>query len=336
MQRLNLITDVGGLRIGHAENVRLASGVTVALFDEPAVAAVHAPGGGVALRDADALEPDRTVERIEAIVLSGGSGFGLDAGSGAQAWLRERGRGLVVGATRIPIVPTAILFDLLNGGDKRWGRYPPYRELAYAACEAAERQSGPFGLGSTGAGFGATTVDLKGGIGSSSIVATTGSTVGAIVAVNAIGSAIVGHGPHFWAAPFEIDGEFGGLGPAPAVAADVGSIVWKGGPSPGTTLAIVTTNVALTKAQAKRLAIVAAGGLPRALRLAAAPMDGDVVFAVSTGRRPLGGIDELTEIGARAADCLARAVARGVYEATALTVPGALPAWQDRFVLKGV
>lgn len=325
----NLITDVSGIRIGNAHDARLASGVTVALFDRPAVASVFVAGGAPAGRDLECLEPDRAVERIDALVLSGGSGFGLDAASGVQAWLREHGRGVPVGGQRIPVVPTAILFDLLNGGDKAWARFPPYRELGYAACEAASTTTA---LGTVGAGYGATTVDLKGGLGSASIVTTAGHTVGALAAVNAIGSAVIGPGPHFWAAPFERHDEFGGLGwPARFEEAAL-QPRWKGGPTPGTTVAIVATDAILTKAQAKRLAVVAQGGLAKALRVSHAAMDGDVVFAVSTRDRPLGpGLDEFTELAALASDCLARAVARGIYAATPLEQSPSLPVWRNRY-----
>ncbi len=326
-ERLNLLTDVAGITVGHADDSRLASGVTAMLFDRPAVAGVAVVGGAPAGRDLDCLRPDRSVERIDAIVLSGGSGFGLDAASGAQAWLRERGRGLPVRSVQVPIVPSAVLFDLLNGGDKDWGRYPPYRELGYAACANAART---FALGTAGAGYGATTVDLKGGIGSASIGTTTGRTVGAIAAVNAIGSAIVGRGPHFWAAPFERDGEFGGKGSPDRWDEEARPLRWKGSSSPATTLAVVATDAALTKAEASRMAQVAAGGLAKALRLSHAPMDGDLVFAVSTGRSGVGvTLDELTEISALASDALARAVARGVYAAAALPFTGALPSWAE-------
>ena len=327
MALANHIADVPGLSVGHAHDARLASGVTVLLLERPAVAGVAIVGGAPGGRDQECLEPDRSVERIDAIVLSGGSGFGLDAPSGVQAWLRERGRGLPVRDVRVPIVPGAILFDLLNGGDKAWGRYPPYRELAYAACGAADAPLPDLTLGTVGAGYGATTVDLKGGIGSASARTAAGHTVGAIAAVNAIGSAVIEGGPHFWAAPHEREAEFGGLG-WPARFDPNARPLWKG--RPGTTVAIVATDAILTKATAKRLAIVATGGLTQALSLSHAAMDGDTVFAVSTGRRPLSpGLNDLTELGVAAAHCLARAIARGVFAATALPLEGALPAWRD-------
>jgi L-aminopeptidase/D-esterase-like protein len=325
----NLLTDVAGIKVGCAHDEKLASGVTVTLFDEPTTASVSVSGGAPAGRDLDCLEPDARLEGVDAILLCGGSAFGLDAASGAQAWLRERGRGLAIGNARVPIVPQVICFDLLNGGDKDWGRYPPYRELAYLACDAA----GPdVPLGSAGAGFGATTVNLKGGQGSASARARTGHVVAALVVVNAIGSAVIGDGPHFWAAPWEVGDEFGGLG-SPVHLSDADrKIAWKGGRALATTIGLVATDALLTKAQAKRLAIVAQGGLSKALRLAHALSDGDTVFAAATGRLPMGDpLNDLIEIGAIASDCLARAVARGVHAATALPFAGALPAWRDRF-----
>src|SRR2546421_8845491 len=192
MAQRNLITDVAGILVGHADDARLASGVTAIIFEEPAVAAVDVRGGAPATRETDLLEPHRTVERIDAVVLSGGSAFGLDAGAGAQAFLRERGRGFAIGDVRVPLVCGASLFDLLNGGDKNWGRFAPYRDLGYSAAANA---GDTFALGSAGAGFGATTATFKGGLGSASATTRDGATVGAIVAVNAVGSVTVGEGP---------------------------------------------------------------------------------------------------------------------------------------------
>lgn len=324
----NLITDVPGVLVGSADDARLASGVTAVVFQAPAVGSVDVRGGGPGTRETALLDPAQTVEGIDAIALSGGSAFGLDAASGVQAWLAERGRGFAVGDARVPIVPGAILFDLLNGGDKAWGRYPPYRELGYEAARAAAQE---FALGSVGAGLGATTANLKGGLGSASATCD-GFVVGALVAVNAVGSTVVGGGPWFWAAPFEQEREFGGRGfPArqPAGALDP---VTKAGARASTTLAVVATDAALTKAQAKRLAVMAQTGLARAIYPVHTPLDGDVVFAVTTAGRPLADpLLGLTALGIAAANCLARAVARAVYAATALPFPGALPSWQDRF-----
>lgn len=327
---LNMVTDVRGLRVGNVADERLRSGVTVVVFDRPAVASVAILGGAPGERGAVGLEPGMVAEAVDALVLAGGSAFGLDAVGGVEAYLRRRGRGLVVGDARVPIVAGAILFDLLNGGDKSWGRYPPYREMAYEAAAAAE--PGRFALGSVGAGYGATTVDLKGGLGSASAVTSAGHAVGAVVAVNALGSAVIGGGPHFWAAPFEIGSEFGGLGWPSTLVPEARALAWKGGPGSATTLAIVATDATLTHAMTKRLAIAANDGLARGLRLAHALYDGDLVFAASTGRRPLADpFADQIEIGAVAADCITRAIARAVFEATTLGDGWPVPAWRDRF-----
>ena len=324
----NLLTDVPGLKVGNAADATLASGVTAILFDEPAVASADVRGGAPGTRDIDLLQPDETVERIDAVVLSGGSAFGLDAPSGVQAWLREQGRGFAIGPVVVPIVPGAIVFDLLNGGNKDWGRYPPYRDLGYQAAAAAGTA---FELGSVGAGLGATTVNLKGGLGSASAMTRDGAIVGAIVIVNAVGSVTVGDGPHFWAAPFERNGEFGGRGPPPTMPPDALDIRLKGGARENTTIALVATDATLTKAQAKRLATVAHDGLARAIYPVHTPLDGDVVFAASTARRAAPDLMAFAELGALAANVLSRAVARAVYEARALPFPAALPGWKDKF-----
>ena len=326
--RRNLITDVPGLRVGNAHDSKLASGVTVALFDEPAVASCAVMGGAPATRETDLLEPDKMAPGIHAVGLSGGSAFGLDAASGVQACLRQQGIGFAVGSTLVPLVSQAAIFDLLNGGDKEWGLYPPYRELGF---EAAGKAGPDFELGTAGGGFGATTVNLKGGLGSASTMTSTGHSIGALVVVNSISSAIIGKGPHFWAAAFEEGEEFGGLGHPDRVTSEMRELAWKGGRQPSTTIALLATDAQLTKAQAKRLAVSCHGGFARALRFAHALYDGDTLFAASTGRRPLQDDADFTEITALAADCVARAIARGVYEATALPYPDALPSWRDRF-----
>lgn len=325
----SLITDVAGLSVGHAHDTDLASGVTAIVFDDPVPCGVAVHGGAAATRDTDCLAPDASVPAVDALVLSGGSGFGLDAASGVQAWLRARGRGFAVGPVRVPIVPSAICFDLTNGGNKAWGRYPPYRELGWEAAQAA---ASTFALGTAGAGFGASTVNLKGGLGSASAVTSAGFTVGALVVVNALGAATIGAGPHFWAAPWERNGEFGGLGvPAKPTAADLAP-AWKGQPQPATTLAVVASDARIAKAEARRLAIVAHDGLARGLRLAHAAMDGDTVFAAATGRAgPPADLAAVVELGVAAADCVARSVARAVYEATIPARWSGPPAWRDRF-----
>ncbi|GJE18571.1 P1 family peptidase [Methylobacterium marchantiae] len=324
----NRITDIAGIRVGHAHDARVVSGTTAILFDAAVVAGIDVRGGGPGTRETDLLDPERTVERIDALVLSGGSTFGLDAGAGVVAWLAGAGRGFPIGDVRVPIVPGAILFDLLNGGDKNWGRFSPYRDLGYAAAAAADED---FALGTVGAGYGARTANLKGGLGSaSSLVDGTRARVGALVAVNAFGRVTVGEGRQFWAAPFERDGEFGGLGFPAAMPED--AFTWPRVALPGanTTLAVVATDAALTKAQARRLAVMAQDGLSRAIHPVHTPLDGDVVFAVSTGRVPLADpVTDLARIGAAAADTLARAVAIGTHAATSPPGSSMPPAWRD-------
>ncbi|MCC6946330.1 MAG: P1 family peptidase [Bradyrhizobiaceae bacterium] len=322
----NLITDVPGIAVGHATDARLGSGVTAIVFDKPAVAAADMRGGGTGTRETELLNPIGTVERIDAIALAGGSAFGLEAGAGVAACLAEQGRGFAVGNVRVPIAPTAILFDLLGPGDKEWGRYPPYRELGHAAAASA---TADFALGSVGAGTGATTENLKGGIGSASATAPTGHVVGALAAVNAVGRVTVGGGPHFWAALFEVDKEFGGRG-LPAKFPSNDKLHLKGGARENTTLTIVATDAVLTKAQAARLAVMASAGFARAISPVFTPLDGDIVFAAATGRKPLADpVRDLAAIGFAAANCLARAIARGVYEASSL--PGGIASWRDQF-----
>ncbi|WP_375455553.1 P1 family peptidase [uncultured Methylobacterium sp.] len=336
----NAITDIAGIRVGHAADARIASGVTALVFDRPFVAAVDVRGGGPGTRETDLLDPERTVEGIDAVVLSGGSAFGLDAAAGVVAWLAEAGRGFPVGGMRVPIVPGAILFDLLNGGDKDWGRYPPYRELGFSAAAAA---AADVALGSVGAGTGARTANLKGGIGTASRrVPGTGFRVGALAAVNAFGRVTIGDGPHFWAAPFERGAEFGGLGLPAALPDGALDFPDRGLAGAATTLAVVATDAALTKAQCRRLAVAAQAGLARAIQPVHTPLDGDVVFSVATGAVPLADpLADLARLGDAAAQVLARAVAIGVFSATGLAgiaaaTPGSgptglPPAWRDRF-----
>ncbi len=322
----NLITDVAGVLVGNADEQRLKSGVTVLTSDRPFTAAVHVMGGAPGTRETDLLTPENTVEAVDALVLSGGSAFGLDAAGGVVAALRRQGRGFVAAGQAVPIVPAAILFDLANGGDKGWDAspYPALGEAAFAAAGAE------FALGSQGAGTGALTATLKGGLGSASVLLADGTTVGALVAVNPIGEVTHGNGPHFWAAPFEIGAEFGGLGPAPKGPPPPMRL--KGmGPGEATTIAIVATDAILTKAQAKRVAVAAHDGLARAIVPAHTPHDGDLVFAAATGRRaltdPAAGV---LEIGHAASLCLARAIARAVFEASP-SDGDPLPTWKDRF-----
>lgn len=320
----NLITDVAGLRVGHARCDKIKTGATVLVGDRPFVAAVHVMGGAPGTRETDLLAPDKLVQEADALVLSGGSAFGLDAASGVADALRAQGRGFAVGDQTVPIVPGAIMFDLLNGGDKNWPENP-YKRLGAQALAAA---GDSFALGSEGAGTGALIADLKGGLGSASAT-WDGYTVGALVVVNALGRVTVGDGPQFWAAPFEMGEEFGGLGMAqgfdPCV---VPPIKGHGG---NTTIAIVATDAALTQAQATRMATAAHDGMARAIYPSHTPMDGDLVFAAATGARPLHApLRGALMLGHLAALCLSRAIARGVHAAT--PAPGdTRPCWRERW-----
>jgi L-aminopeptidase/D-esterase-like protein len=323
----NLLTDIAGLRVGHAGDLGLNSGTTVVVCDQPTVAAVQVLGGAPGTRETDLLEAHNSVEAVHALVLSGGSAFGLDAASGVQAALRERGIGLVVRDAIVPIVPGAILFDLANGGNKDWGRYPPYREFGFEAASAASEM---FELGTVGAGIGCLTAGLKGGLGSASTVLPSGHTVAALVAVNATGRTTVGETGAFWAAPFELDHEFGGVPypvPFPADASDIRLKYREAQPLEATTIAIIATDAALSKAAAKRLAIAAHDGFSRAIWPAHTPIDGDLVFALATGGTAApAGPREAIELYAAAASTMARAIARGVYAAS--EAPGdQMPTW---------
>lgn len=325
----NLITDVSGVLVGHAGDLKLGSGSTAIVFEQPAIASADMRGGGTGTREANLLDPAATVERVDAFAISGGSVFGLEAGAGVASWLAEQGRGFKIGDACVPIVAGAVLFDLLNGGDKNWGRHPPYRELGYAAAKAA---AADFALGSVGAGTGATTENLQSGIGSASARTEEGAVVGAIVAVNAVGRVTIGEGRQFWAAPLEQRSEFGGLGWPTKFTEEAHVPHLKGRVRENTTLAVIATEATLTKPQAKRLAVMASAGLARAIYPVFSPLDGDIVFAASTGKHELGdAVHGLAELGALAANTLARAVARAVFEAKTLPFAGALPCWKDRF-----
>jgi len=317
----NLVTDVGGLKVGNAEDHLVKTGTTVLVGDRPFVAAVDVMGGSPGTRETDLLAPDKAVQAVDALVLSGGSAFGLDAASGVMDALAEAGRGYAVGDARVPIVPAAILFDLINGGDKDW-RTNPYRDLGRRALAGA---SADFTLGTAGAGTGATSAGLKGGLGSASLVLGDGTMVGALVAANPTGQVVASGAGHFWAAPFEMAEEFGGLGPAAGPFSQERMACTKldfmptsfAGQGANTTIAIVATDAALTNARCRRIAAAAQDGIARAIVPAHTPADGDLVFAVSTGARELDDPDAgVARIGHAAAVCLARAIARAIYEAS--------------------
>ncbi|MFD1344813.1 P1 family peptidase [Litorisediminicola beolgyonensis] len=325
----NLITDITGLTVGNAQDDRLVSGTTVLLAERPMPCACVVMGGAPGTRETDLLEPDKLAPGVDAVVLSGGSAFGLAAAQGVMDALHAEGRGFAVLSARVPIVPAAILFDLLNGGDKGWSGnpYPALGRAALADCGA------DFALGTAGAGTGAQTAQVKGGLGSASLVLEDGITVGALVAVNPMGCALTPSGRHFWAAPFEIDAEFGGLGPDSAMglqplppSAKSAAMAALG----NTTIAAVATDAALDKAALKRVATAAHDGMARALVPSHSPHDGDLVFALSSEARPLTDpAAQISAIGHAAALCLARAIARAVWEA--VPVPGdTLPTARQR------
>lgn len=326
----NLITDVEGLYVGNAEDQVLKSGTTVLVGDAPFVAAVDVMGGAPGTRETDALAPDKLVEGVDALVLSGGSAFGLDAASGVSDALLKQGRGFQVGPATVPIVPAAILFDLLNGGQKDWAENP-YRQIGRDALSNAGAN---FALGSVGAGAGATTSNLKGGLGSASVVLDSGHTVGALVAVNPFGSVVVPNTPNFWAAGFEVDKEFGGMGVSNTYDPLINPSTEKldaFNAKANTTIAIVATDAVLTKSQAKRMAVAAHDGMARSIVPSHTPFDGDLVFAAATGKKTINdpAFDPMM-IGNAAALCLARAIARGVYEATP-HADDIQPTWQQKW-----
>jgi L-aminopeptidase/D-esterase-like protein len=315
----NLITDVAGLRVGNAEDHKIKTGVTVLVGDKPFVASVDVMGGSPGARETELLAPDKLVEAVDAIVLAGGSAFGLDAATGVADALRKQGRGYRVAEVFVPIVPAAILFDLINGGDKGWDANP-YGALGAQALAAAAED---FALGTAGCGVGALTANLKGGLGSASLKLRSGHTVAALVGANGTGIATVGERANFWAAPFEIGEEFGGTGVYPEPVPFLESSRTKRDYTAeamavaNTTIAIVATDAALTKAQLKRMAVAAQDGIARAMTPSHALVDGDIVFSVSTGALPVGdAIFDVMHLGHAAAVCLTRAIARAIYLAT--------------------
>ena len=326
----NLITDVTGVMVGNSHNEIIKSGVTVFTSDKRFAAAVTVLGGAPGTRETDLLESDKLVEKIDAIVLSGGSAFGLDAATGVVDCLRKENRGYPLKDINIPIVPSAILADLFNGGDDQWEENP-YGNLGKLAFNSI---SNSFEIGTIGAGYGATTSNLKGGLGSASIVLGNGATVGALVAVNPSGSVVTDGSNSFWATPFEIGDEFGGKEFIPPknifieyqrgddAAKDAFSI-------DNTTIAIVATDLELSKVELKRISVAAHDGMSRAILPSHTPYDGDLIFAASTGRKKIKiEPSDIYNIGNAAAICLSRAIARGVYEAKS-EKNDLLPTWQD-------
>lgn len=335
MASMNLITDVEGITVGNSHDDGIYTGTTALILDQPAIASCHVMGGAPGTRDTDLLSPENSVEAVDGLFLSGGSAFGLDAGTGVQAFLREQGKGFELAGQRIPIVPGAILFDLLNGGDKNWDRFSPYRDLGYDAASNARKQ---FDLGSAGAGYGALVAGLKGGLGSASATLPGGATVGALVAVNAIGSPLLGEQGHFLAAPFEKDGEFGDMG-FPVKLPDEPdrlNIKFRDALTAGqnTTIGIIATDMTLTKSETKRLAVACHDGFARALWPSHSPLDGDLIFSLSTATKPrFDAMDGWIDLCAVASAVMSRAIARGVYEASH-TKMDEFPCWRQKFPAK--
>jgi L-aminopeptidase/D-esterase-like protein len=329
----NLITDVPGISVGHAEDHAAITGTSVVLAEWPAVAAVDVRGGAPGTRETELLAPEALVDRIDAIVLSGGSAFGLDAAGGVMEWLAAAGRGFRVGSTmrspeiRVPIVPAAILFDLgFPGRESRPGALP-YHELGRRAVAIAGKD---FALGNAGAGLGARAGNLKGGTGSASLVLADGVTVGALVAVNSWGSAVRPDCGRFWAAELALPGEIGAQPPVPATPFDLEDLSGCGPAVPGanTTIAVVATDAPVDKTGCRRLAMMAQDGLARAIRPIHTPFDGDSVFALSTGVGAPAEPATLLRLGSAAADCLARAVMRALIAAEPLN---GTTSWRQRW-----
>ena len=324
----NLITDIAGIMVGNAEDQRLKSGVTVLRAAQRFTAAYAVMGGAPGTRETDLLEPDKSLQQIDALVLSGGSAYGLDAASGVVERLRAQQAGFAVAGTQVPIVPAAILFDLNNGGEKEWA-LSPYPALGR---QAFDDLSAEFQLGSVGAGCGATTGRLKGGLGSASFILSNGIRVGAIMAVNAVGNATGEDLRRFWAGPFEANGEFGGLGGPQASPQPHAFRLKNLGPlveGENTTIGIVATDASLSKAAAKRLALSAHDGVARALIPSHMPQDGDLIFTAATGsaQGQLSPTD-MAELCHGASLCVARAIARAIYHAE--KAPNdRLPTWQE-------
>ncbi len=315
---LNLLTDVEGLAVGHAVDERVRTGVTVILPAGRAACSVDVRGGGSGTRETDLLRPEAAAQAVDAICLAGGSAFGLDAAAGMMPWLARQRRGFQVQGFTVPIIPAAILFDLHNGGDKDWADNPPYRRLGREACENAA--AGAFALGNAGAGYGAAAGRLKGGLGSASWVEADGLVVAALMAVNSVGSVLTPDNEGFWAAPYEQNGEFGGQ----PMGANRGNLPLGVPPEARigghTCIGVVATNAPLDKTALRQVAAMAHDGLARSVRPVHTPFDGDTIFALATAAwQDERGDDArpwlIARVGSIAADCVARAVGRGVWMA---------------------
>jgi L-aminopeptidase/D-esterase-like protein len=310
----NSLADVAGISVGNAEEWAARTGVTVVMAERGAAfaAAVDVRGGAPGTINTAALAPGGMIRELHGLALAGGSVFGLEAATGLAAWMAARGRGFTGWGPCIPCVAGAILFDLVNGGDKAWGETPPYRRLAAAAAEAA----GPdFVLGNAGAGLGAAAGELKGGLGTASAFdPATGITLAALVAANPVGSVTMPGQPTMWAWHLEQAGELGGQPPPEAATGH--AFATKRGIGQATTIGILATDAALSQPDLVRLAVTGQDGLAHAVRPIHTAFDGDTLFALSTGKAtPPDRPDLLVRLGAIAADVVARAIMRGVYEA---------------------
>ncbi|MBT4489296.1 MAG: P1 family peptidase [Rhodospirillaceae bacterium] len=323
----NLLTDVDGLTVGNAVDETAITGVTVVLPEGGALASADVRGGGPGTREIDLLDPTCRIDRVDGICLSGGSVHGIGAGDGVVRWLHGQGRGFSMGTQVLPIVPGAIIYDLGIGGETDWGRCPDYMQLARAACEDA---STDFALGNIGAGLGACAGRLKGGLGSASVVSDDGVQVAALVVANPVGAVVMPGNGTLWPWAHEMNGEMGRQHPPGPVGDFEPDLPVESRIGGNTTLAVVATNAAMGKADAKRVAMMAHDGLARAIRPVHTPFDGDTIFALSTARMTLPEPAEfaIARIGALAADCLSRAIGRAVFAAEPL---GAMPSYRQSY-----
>ncbi|PIM66785.1 hypothetical protein CTU88_41120 [Streptomyces sp. JV178] len=328
---VDALTDVLGLRVGHATRAGggWLTGTTVVLAPEGgAVAAVDVRGGGPGTKETDALDPRNLVQKVEAVVLTGGSAYGLDAASGVMAWLEERRRGVRVGpdpAHVVPVVPAACVFDLGRGGDFR---ARPDAATGRAAVEAAAASGlgAPVAEGCVGAGTGATVGLLKGGVGTASMVLGSGITVAALVVANAAGSVMDPETGVLYGELFQGRVEYPAAEVHEVARRRIAEAAAKSPPPPlNTTLAVVATDAELTRAQAQKLAGTAHDGIARAVRPVHLLNDGDTVFTLATGARPLApdsGPLALNELLAASADLVTRAIVRAVRAAEPVDGPG--------------
>lgn len=336
----NGLSDIAGLAQGHAHDEAVRTGVSLIVGDAPMVAAVDVRGGAPGTRETDLLGPSATVERIDAVVLSGGSAFGLEAASAVQAELAAQGRGFAVGNARVPLVPQAILFDLLNGGQDLDPASGLYAALGRAAVTNLGKRPGVAEVqGAVGAGFGATTGSGPGGLGSASLRHRDGWSLAALVAVNAVGAPLRDRARgQLWADPWLMAGDLPNR-PTTEPASDSP----RQAPSPrkaplamslkghdlgaNTSIGVIATDLPLTQKQLRRVVAMAHNGLARALRPSHTPLDGDTLFALSTGTcgqaLEEAALYDLAIIGELLADCVTRAVARGVVAGSAYWQGGA-------------